>query len=49
MNLWRGPVGLGRKYGSGQSSWRRQEAFITVKLAQLELAEKIEAVNYGRT
>jgi hypothetical protein len=49
MNLRRGPVGLGREYGWGQSSRRKQEAAIAVKLAQLELAEMIGAVNYGRT
>jgi hypothetical protein len=49
MNLRRGPVGLGREYRRGQSSRRKQEAAITMKLAQLELAERIGAANYGRT
>ncbi len=41
MNRRRGSVGLGRKYEWGQSSRRRLEAAKTVKLADLELAEKI--------
>jgi len=41
MNRRRGSVGLGRKYEWGQSSRRRLEAAKTVKLAHLELAEKI--------
>ncbi len=49
MNLRRGPVGLGREYGWSQSSRRKQEAAITLKFAQLELAERIGVVNYGRT
>jgi hypothetical protein len=49
MNLRRGSVGLGRECGRGQSSRRKQEAAITAKLAQLELAERIGVVNYGRT
>jgi hypothetical protein len=49
MNLRRGPVGLGRECGWSQSSRRKQEAAIAAKLAQLELAERIGVVNYGRT
>jgi len=49
MNLRRGSVGLGRECGRASLLEENKKSAITAKLAQLELAERIGVVNYGRT